>query len=132
MDFLSDIETGIAEALAGLTGVQILERETDEIRESKAIVVKAEIVKEFSAGSRIWEVEIEVALRVNRMEHNADVAKDTFQNMFALVCNTDKDNLCDPAKVTLFSWYVQGTSSQWAQDVSVQSVKVRCHAQQVS
>ncbi len=131
MDLLSDIETGVGAVLAQLEGIQILERETDEIRETKAIVVKAEIVKEFSAGSRIWEVEIEVALRVNRSEHDADIAKDTFQNMFALLCNTAKEDFCDPEKVTVFSWYIQGTSSQWAQDVSVQSVKVKTHVQQV-
>ena len=131
MSFLHAIESGVAAVLRTIPGLQVLERDTDQIRGSKAAVVKAEIDREFIPGSRIFEVGLEVALRINRNESDADDSGEMLQSVLAAICNADRATLQGEG-VLLHSWFVGGVSSQWQEDLSVYLIRVKTHATQVS
>ena len=127
-DFLHNIETAVKAVLIdGLPTLQVLTRDTEEIRGTQAVVIKAEITQEFVPGSRIFEISLDVDVRSNRNEHDADETGTTFQDVFATLCNTNPAELTTSA-ARFLSWFVQGTSGAWAEDVSVKTIRIRTHS----
>jgi hypothetical protein len=132
IDFLLSIENSVADAIrAQLPNVQVLVREVNEPRETQSVGVHAQIGREYIVGSRIFEANIEVELRVNRSEYDAIETQTEFGNLFAALCNTSKEDL-STADVTFLSWFPQSTSGAWAEDVSVQTISVRTHVAPVA
>ncbi|MEY5026322.1 MAG: hypothetical protein RLZZ244_1850 [Verrucomicrobiota bacterium] len=130
-NLLQEVELGVARALSGIPGLQVLERDTDEIKGTKIAVIKAQIDREFVPGSRIWEVSVEVALRINRTTNDAGDSAETLQSVLAALCNANRATV-QGTHLELYSWFVGSTTSQWAEDCSIYLIKVRTHAVQVS
>jgi len=132
MKLLFDLEAGVAAKLRqAIPDLQILERESDEIRGPLVATVKASIDREYIYGSRIWETMVEVDIRVNRREYTGQADADIFQNVFSTLCNTTKEQMSS-ATTELLSWFVQSVNTQTSSDVSVSSIRVKTHAVQVS
>ena len=89
-NFQQDVQTGIVTAMKAdedLATLQVLTSDTDEVKETASIFVSTEINRELVAGSRIFILDGQAVLRVNRSAYTSDEAATIKQNVLAAMLN---------------------------------------------
>lgn len=136
--FLADVATGIVEAMKAdddLTTLQVLTSDTDEVKETASIFVGVEIARELVAGSRIFILDGQAILRVNRNAYTAEESAEIRQNVLAAllnpVANADFDQFSfGSAKVLGFVMGNQNTT--FADEVQLDSFTFKTWAYQLT
>lgn len=137
-NFLADVATGIVEAMKAdddLATLQVLTSDTDEVKETASIFVGVEIARELVAGSRIFILDGQAILRVNRNAYTSDEAASIKQNVLAALLNpiaeADFDQFSfGSAKVLGFVMGNQNTT--FADEVQLDSFAFKLWAYQLS
>lgn len=136
--FLADVATGIVEAMKAdddLSTLQVLTSDTDEVKETASIFVGVEIARELVAGSRIFILDGQAILRVNRNAYTAEESAEIRQNVLAAllnpVANADFDQFSfGSAKVLGFVMGNQNTT--FADEVQLDSFTFKTWAYQLT
>ena len=85
-NFLADVAGGVVAAIKAdddLATLQVLSADTDELRETASFFVGVEINRELVAGSRVFILDGQAILRINRSAYTADEAGQIKQNVLA-------------------------------------------------
>jgi hypothetical protein len=88
--FLYDLEAGIVAAVTAdpdVAGITVTTSQTDEVKETLSAFVALEHSREVVAGSRIFILDGNLALRINRSQYSADEAAAAVQNVTAAFLN---------------------------------------------
>lgn len=89
-NFLADVSAGIVASMKeddDLATLQVLTSDTDEVKETASIFVGVEIARELVAGSRIFILDGQAILRVNRNAYTAEESAEIRQNVLAALLN---------------------------------------------
>lgn len=89
-NFLADVAAGIVASMKAdddLATLQVLTSDTDEVKETASIFVGVEIARELVAGSRIFILDGQAILRVNRNAYTAEESAEIRQNVLAALLN---------------------------------------------
>jgi hypothetical protein len=89
-NFLADVQSGIVAAIKADTDVaslQVLASDTDEVKETASVYVGVEISRELVAGSRIFILDGQLVLRLNRNAYTAEESAEIRQNTLAALLN---------------------------------------------
>lgn len=88
--FLYDLEAGIVAAITSdpdVAGITVTTSQTDEVKETLSAFVALEHSRELVAGSRIFILDGNLALRINRSQYSAEEAAAAVQNLTAALLN---------------------------------------------
>lgn len=89
-NFLADVQSGIVAAIkadSDVASLQVLASDTDEVKETASVYVGVEISRELVAGSRIFILDGQLVLRVNRNAYTAEESAEIRQNVLAALLN---------------------------------------------
>jgi hypothetical protein len=136
--FLADVATGIVEAMKAdddLATLQVLTSDSDEMKETASIFVGVEIARELVAGSRIFILDGQAILRINRNTYTAEESAEIRQNVIAAllnpVANADFDKFSfGSAKVLGFVMGNQNTT--FSDEVQLDSFAFKTWAYQLT
>lgn len=137
-NFLSDVAGGVVAAVKAdddLATLQVLGADTDELRETASFFVGVEINRELVAGSRVFILDGQAILRINRSAYTADEAGQIKQNVLAAMLNPVADGDFDQfsfgsAKVLGFVLGTQNTT--FAEEVQLDTFAFKLWAYQLS
>ena len=137
-NFQADVQAGIVAAMKAdedLATLQVLTSDTDEIKETASIFISTEISRELVAGSRVFILDGQAILRVNRSAYTADESAQIRQNVLAALLNPVADGDFDQfsfesAKVLGFVLGAQNTT--FTDEVQLDSFAFKVWAYQLS
>ncbi len=137
-NFQADVQAGIVAAMKAdedLATLQVLTSDTDELKETASIFISTEISRELVAGSRVFILDGQAILRVNRSAYTADESAQIRQNVLAALLNPVADGDFDQfsfesAKVLGFVLGAQNTT--FADEVQLDSFAFKVWAYQLS
>jgi len=137
-NFQADVQAGIVAAMRAdedLATLQVLTSDTDELKETASIFIATEISRELVAGSRVFILDGQAILRVNRSAYTADESAQIRQNVLAALLNPVADGDFDQfsfesAKVLGFVLGAQNTT--FADEVQLDSFAFKVWAYQLS
>jgi hypothetical protein len=137
-NFQADVQAGIVAAMKAdedLATLQVLTSDTDELKETASIFIATEISRELVAGSRVFILDGQAILRVNRSAYTADESAQIRQNVLAALLNPVADGDFDQfsfesAKVLGFVLGAQNTT--FTDEVQLDSFAFKVWAYQLS
>jgi len=137
-NFQADVQAGIVAAMKAdedLATLQVLTSDTDEIKETASIFISSEISRELVAGSRVFILDGQAILRVNRSAYTAEESAQIRQNVLAALLNPVADGDFDQfsfesAKVLGFVLGAQNTT--FTDEVQLDSFAFKVWAYQLS
>ena len=137
-NFQADVQAGIVAAMKAdedLATLQVLTSDTDELKETASIFIATEISRELVAGSRVFILDGQAILRVNRSAYTAEESAQIRQNVLAALLNPVADGDFDQfsfesAKVLGFVLGAQNTT--FADEVQLDSFAFKVWAYQLS
>lgn len=137
-NFQADVQAGIVAAMKAdedLATLQVLTSDTDEIKETASIFISTEISRELVAGSRVFILDGQAILRVNRSAYTAEESAQIRQNVLAALLNPVADGDFDQfsfesAKVLGFVLGAQNTT--FTDEVQLDSFAFKVWAYQLS
>jgi hypothetical protein len=137
-NFLADVQSGIVAAIkadSDVASLQVLASDTDEVKETASVYVGVEISRELVAGSRIFILDGQLVLRVNRSAYTAEESAEIRQNTIAALLNpiayADFDQFSyGTAKVLGFVMGSQNTT--FADEVQLDSFTFKLWAYQLT
>jgi hypothetical protein len=137
-NFQADVQAGIVAAMKAdedLATLQVLTSDTDELKETASIFISTEISRELVAGSRVFILDGQAILRVNRSAYTADESAQIRQNVLAALLNPVADGDFDQfsfesAKVLGFVLGAQNTT--FTDEVQLDSFAFKVWAYQLS
>ena len=137
-NFQADVQAGIVAAMKAdedLATLQVLTSDTDELKETASIFISTEISRELVAGSRVFILDGQAILRVNRSAYTAEESAQIRQNVLAALLNPVADGDFDQfsfesAKVLGFVLGAQNTT--FADEVQLDSFAFKVWAYQLS
>ena len=137
-NFQADVQAGIVAAMKAdedLATLQVLTSDTDEIKETASIFISTEISRELVAGSRVFILDGQAILRVNRSAYTAEESAQIRQNLLAALLNPVADGDFDQfsfesAKVLGFVLGAQNTT--FTDEVQLDSFAFKVWAYQLS
>jgi hypothetical protein len=137
-NFQADVQAGIVAAMKAdedLATLQVLTSDTDEVKETASIFISTEINRELVAGSRVFILDGQAMLRVNRSAYTAEESAQIRQNVLAALLNPVADGDFDQfsfesAKVLGFVLGAQNTT--FTDEVQLDSFAFKVWAYQLS
>jgi hypothetical protein len=137
-NFQADVQAGIVAAMKAdedLATLQVLTSDTDELKETASIFISTEISRELVAGSRVFILDGQAILRVNRSAYTAEESAQIRQNVLAALLNPVADGDFDQfsfesAKVLGFVLGAQNTT--FTDEVQLDSFAFKVWAYQLS
>ena len=137
-NFQADVQAGIVAAMKAdedLATLQVLTSDTDELKETASIFISTEISRELVAGSRVFILDGQAILRVNRSAYTAEESAQIRHNVLAALLNPVADGDFDQfsfesAKVLGFVLGAQNTT--FADEVQLDSFAFKVWAYQLS
>lgn len=137
-NFQADVQAGIVAAMKAdedLATLQVLTSDTDELKETASIFISTEISRELVAGSRVFILDGQAILRINRSAYTADESAQIRQNVLAALLNPVADGDFDQfsfesAKVLGFVLGAQNTT--FTDEVQLDSFAFKVWAYQLS
>lgn len=137
-NFQADVQAGIVAAMKAdedLATLQVLTSDTDEVKETASIFISTEISRELVAGSRVFILDGQAILRVNRSAYTAEESAQIRQNVLAALLNPVADGDFDQfsfesAKVLGFVLGAQNTT--FTDEVQLDSFAFKVWAYQLS
>jgi len=137
-NFQADVQAGIVAAMKAdedLATLQVLTSDTDEVKETASIFISTEINRELVTGSRVFILDGQAILRVNRSAYTAEESAQIRQNVLAALLNPVADGDFDQfsfesAKVLGFVLGAQNTT--FTDEVQLDSFAFKVWAYQLS
>lgn len=137
-NFQADVQAGIVAAMKAdedLATLQVLTSDTDELKETASIFISTEISRELVAGSRVFILDGQAILRINRSAYTAEESAQIRQNVLAALLNPVADGDFDQfsfesAKVLGFVLGAQNTT--FTDEVQLDSFAFKVWAYQLS